>query len=83
MDWSRAKSQDPNPVRGGGGSKGGGSGGLVYVGPVHGRHVVVRLIQCLGSFVHLEKNEMSSVSDHIADLKTWLCFLEVVLDIVR
>lgn len=61
----------------------GGSGGLVYVGPVHGRHVVIRLVQCLGSFVHLEKNEMSSVSDHIADLKTWICFLEMALDVVR
>lgn len=29
--------------------------GLVYVGPVHGRHVIVRLVQRLGSFVYLEK----------------------------
>lgn len=60
-----------------------GSGGLVYVGSVHGRHVVIRLVQCLGSFVDLEKNEMSSVSDHLADLKTWICFLEVILDMIR
>lgn len=27
--------------------------GLVYVGSVHGRHIIVRLVQCLGSFVYL------------------------------
>lgn len=31
--------------------------GLVYVGSVHGRHVIVRLVQCLGSFVYLEKKK--------------------------
>lgn len=45
-----------------------GDRGLVYVGPVHSRHIVVRLVQCLGSFVHLEKNEMGSVSGHTIDL---------------
>lgn len=44
--------------------------GLVYIGSVHGRHVVVRLVQCLGSFVHLEKKETGSVSGHRDDLKT-------------
>jgi hypothetical protein len=29
--------------------------GLVYVGSVHGRHIIVRLVQCLGSFVYLKK----------------------------
>ena len=29
--------------------------GLVYVGSVHCRHIIVRLVQCLGSFVYLEK----------------------------
>ena len=45
------------------GKMGGGGGvkGLVYIGSVHGRHVIVRLVQCLGSFVHLEKNDMGLV----------------------
>lgn len=29
--------------------------GLVYVGSVHGRHIIVRLVQRLRSFVHLKK----------------------------
>lgn len=33
--------------------RGQGAGGSVYIGSVHGGHVVVRLVQCLGSFVHL------------------------------
>lgn len=40
--------------------RGRGAKGLVYVGPVHGRHVVVRLVQCLGSFVHLGKKDSGS-----------------------
>ena len=35
----------------------GGVKDLVYIGSVHGRHVIVRLVQCLGSFVHLEKKQ--------------------------
>lgn len=30
-----------------------GADNLVYVGSVHGRHIIVRLVQCLGSFVYL------------------------------
>lgn len=42
----------------------------MYIGSVHGRHVVVRLVQRLGSFVHLEENEMGSVSGYRSDVKT-------------
>lgn len=35
--------------------------GLVYVGSVHGRHVIVRLVQCLGSFVYLKKKKKKEV----------------------
>lgn len=52
--------------------------GLVYVGSVHGGHVVVRLVQCLGSFVHLEEK------GHGLSLTTELtCCPEAVLDAVR
>jgi hypothetical protein len=58
VGWARTKSQDSTPrqeeeTRGKNGGAGRGAGSLVYVGSVHGRHVIVRLVQCLGSFVHL------------------------------
>lgn len=53
----------------------GGVKDLVYIGSVHGRHVIVRLVQCLGSFVHLEKKQHKlSLTTELTYRQT--CFLE-------